>query len=134
MSTRRALTLACCLAAGCAAGPAAAGESATIFACEHGRIFAVERLDGAVRVTTGAGSFALGARPSSIGLKFASGAATLILDEDRAALNGLPGGPFRRCREAAAAGREPGRIGPEALTPVAPAAPARAQQAAEPRR
>jgi hypothetical protein len=69
------------------------------FVCDEGKSFQVRYAGGRALVTTQAGRWSLPSRPSSIGRKFASGDATFIHDEDRAALNGLPGGPFRRCRE-----------------------------------
>ena len=68
-----------------------------VYQCEQGRSFSVEPKDMRARVWTIAGQFELDRRRSSIGIRYDSAIATLILDEDRAALNGLPGGPFRRC-------------------------------------
>ena len=80
------------------------------FICADGKSFTVRYGDGRALLTTDAGRWSLRARPSSIGRKFVSGNATFIHDEDRAALNGVPGGPFRRCREATA-GREARNVG-----------------------
>ena len=79
--------------------PAAASRSVT-FVCEDGVRFAVTYVDGGARITTAAGSWLLRPRDSSIGARYQSDRATFIHDRDRAALNGLPGGPFRGCREA----------------------------------
>ena len=86
--------------AGCAASDPAHGKAGpTPFLCEGGYYFWAEPLDREVRIITSAGTFVLAERPSSIGRRYSSESATFIHDEDRAALNGLPGGPFRRCRE-----------------------------------
>jgi len=82
-----------------ASRPAAASRQVT-FVCEGEARFAVTYVDGAARITTSAGSWLLARRASSIGRKFQSDRATFIHDHDMAALNGLPGGPFRGCREA----------------------------------
>ncbi len=106
---RRALALtllACSLfGAACANNAADAQPSRAVeFVCQNDTHFTAEYERGAVRITTPAGSWRLAERPSSIGRRFASDTAAFIHDEDRAALNGLPGGPFRRCREAAGGG------------------------------
>ena len=86
--------------AGCSAsGPAHSNAALTPYLCEGGHHFWAEQRGAEVRIITSAGAFVLAERPSSIGRKFSSDTATFIRDEDRAALNGLPGGPFRRCRE-----------------------------------
>jgi hypothetical protein len=71
------------------------------FVCEGGVRFSVTYFPDRARISTSGGAWVLGTRPSSIGRKFQSGRATFIHDQDMAALNGLPGGPFRACREAA---------------------------------
>lgn len=70
------------------------------FVCKGGARFLVEYQRDRVRITTSQGIWLLDERPSSIGRRFGSETAAFIHDEDRGALNGLPGGPFRRCREA----------------------------------
>ena len=86
--------------AGCAASEPAHGNSASAaFLCEGGRYFWVEYSDRQARVITSSGSHLLNERSSSIGRKFSSDTASFIHDEDRAALVGLEGGPFRRCRQ-----------------------------------
>lgn len=84
-------------AAAIAARPASRSAA---FVCDSGVRFSVIYQGGRARITTSHGSWVLGRRPSSIGRKFQSGEATFIHDHELAALNGLPGGPFRRCREA----------------------------------
>ena len=70
------------------------------FVCNGGARFLVEYQRDRVRITTSQGIWLLNERRSSIGRRFGSETAAFIHDEDRGALNGLPGGPFRRCREA----------------------------------
>jgi hypothetical protein len=77
---------------------AAAGSS---FLCRGDVRFHVAYARDGVRITTSRGSWWLARRPSSVGRKFQSQRATFIHDGDMAALNGLPGGPFRGCREEA---------------------------------
>ena len=81
-----------------------ASQRAHAFVCDGGKAFEVTYAGGEAIITTEAGRWSMSPRPSSIGRKFASSAATFIHDEDRAALNGLPGGPFRHCREGPAPG------------------------------
>ena len=69
------------------------------FVCDGGVSFNVSYLNAQVRVTTKTESYILDRRPSSIGNKFSSDRVTFIHDEDRAALVGAGGGPFRLCRE-----------------------------------
>ena len=85
-----------CSAAG---GSAAEVNSAVEFVCDDGIGFVAHYEEDGVRITTSFGQWLLQPRPSSIGRKFSSGEATFIHDEDRAALNGVRGGPFRRCHE-----------------------------------
>lgn len=84
--------------AGCAAGAAPGGAGAR-FACDGGARFEVAYAEDGARLVTARGAHRLEARPSSIGRKFAAGDIALIVDEDRAALNGLPGETFRQCRQ-----------------------------------
>ena len=85
------------LLGGCASfnGP----TTETAFLCDGGASFKVAYRDRQARITTAAGQYVLDRRPSSIGKKFASTKVTFIHDDDRAALNGADGGPFRRCSE-----------------------------------
>jgi len=87
------------LAATATAGPAIPLRAAapTRFACDFGIGFDVAFVRGGAWVTTSNGRWLLRRARSSIGRRFASPTATFILDEDRAALVGLPGGPFLRC-------------------------------------
>ena len=85
--------------AGCAASEPADNSSTIAFICEGGHYFWVDYSPGQARITVSSGSYVLTERPSSIGRKFSSDTATFIHDQDRAALNGLPGGPFRRCEQ-----------------------------------
>jgi hypothetical protein len=103
------------LAAQAQARPTAPQRSgaATRFACDRGVGFNVAYVRGGVWVTTAGGRWLLRQAPSSIGRRYASPNATFILDEDRAALVGLPGGPFLRC-VAVAPGGAPGRPGRQA--------------------
>ena len=84
------------LAPGPASAQPAVGGQVT-YACESGKRFRVDFLRDRVRITTIAGRWLLASRPSSIGRRYSSETATFIQDGDFAALNGLPGGPFRRC-------------------------------------
>jgi hypothetical protein len=93
------LAVALALASCAASEPTQENAALTSFLCEGGYYFWAEERDAEVRIITSAGTFVLAERPSSIGRKFSSDSATFIRDEDRAALNGLPGGPFRRCHE-----------------------------------
>lgn len=106
---RLAAGLALCgpLAAQAQAGPA----TPTRFACDRGVGFNVAYVRGGAWVTTSGGRWLLRQAPSSIGKRYASPEATLILDQDRAALVGLPGGPFLSCVAARGGGRplRPGR-------------------------
>lgn len=70
---------------------------ATRFACEGGVAFNVAYVRGGAWVTTSGGRWFLPQARSSIGRRYTSPIATFILDQDRAALVGLPGGPFQRC-------------------------------------
>ncbi|WP_129794294.1 hypothetical protein [Sphingosinicella sp. CPCC 101087] len=83
-----------------AASRPAAASRPVAFVCEGGVGFSVRYFRDRARISTSDGSWVLGTRPSSVGRKFQSGRATFIHDHDMAALNGLPGGPFRACREA----------------------------------
>ncbi|WP_114952086.1 hypothetical protein [Sphingosinicella terrae] len=93
--------LAFCLAvamAGCA-GPAPARTIVLDdFSCANGTRFGVEYKGGEARLLTAGSAHRLLRRPSSIGRKFVDGDVTLIVDEDRAALNGVQGESFRQCR------------------------------------
>ena len=73
----------------------------TSFACAGGTGFTVAYVRGGAWVTTRAGRWLLRRAPSGIGKRYVSPDATFILDQDRAALVGLPGGPFLRCIAAA---------------------------------
>jgi len=73
----------------------------TLYLCDDGLGFGVQFFGDRVLVTTVAGSWTLHRYRSSIGTMYVSDSAAFIHDEDRAALRGLPGGPFRRCREEA---------------------------------
>lgn len=85
---------------GCAkSGPEVSREHWVEFACEGGAAFRVAFTDGHVRLETSTHFYDLYARPSSIGTKYASDEATLILDEDRSVLTGVDDGPFNRCHE-----------------------------------
>jgi hypothetical protein len=69
------------------------------FTCANGTRFSVEYQGRFARITTRAGTWILEETKSSIGRRFVGESAAFIHDEDRAALNGLAGGPFRRCRQ-----------------------------------
>ena len=91
------------LGAGCASGSEVAVQLPRIdFVCSNGARFSVAYEEHGARITTSEGSWILPEKPSSLGRKFLSESAAFIHDEDRGVLNGLPGGPFRRCREAKA--------------------------------
>jgi len=80
---------------------ARAGEEPQVslqFECRDGIRFRVRYVGDSAVITTSAGEFVLTARRSSFGRSYASSSAAFIQDDERAALNGLPGGPFRRCR------------------------------------
>lgn len=77
------------------------GPATTRFACDGGITFEVSYVRGGAWVTTAGGRWLLRQGRSSIGRRYSSPSATFILDDDRAALVGLPGGPFRRCLAAA---------------------------------
>jgi len=78
-----------------------APASPTRFACTGGASFTVTYVRDGAWVTTSAGRWLLRRVPSGIGKRYTSAEATFILDQERAALVGLPGGPFLRCIAAA---------------------------------
>lgn len=86
--------VACLFAA--AVAPARAGELRS-FKCAHGGAFTARISDKAVRVDTGSRSLLLPRKASSIGTKFGSPSATLIIDEDFASLIGRDLQRFERC-------------------------------------
>lgn len=100
-AARRAWPLLLVAAAAFAAEPGMARSKssapATNFTCTGGAGFTVTYVRGGAWVTTRAGRWLLRRAPSGIGKRYASPDATFILDQDRAALEGLPGGPFLRC-------------------------------------
>jgi hypothetical protein len=102
---RRAWPLLSIAAIACAAEAATArtrtAAPATSFACAGGIAFTVAYVRGGAWVTTRAGRWLLRRAPSGIGKRYVSPDAAFILDQDRAALVGLPGGPFLRCTAAA---------------------------------
>jgi hypothetical protein len=74
-------------------------ERVITFVCAGGASFRVLYHDRRARITTDSAAYDLPSRPSSIGRKYTDGQTYFIHDEDRAALNGADGGPFRRCQE-----------------------------------
>lgn len=89
--------------AACSAGKSLASPGGAIrFVCQGGATFSVRHERDRARIATSEGEWTFHRRRSSIGRKYVAGDATFIHDEDRAALNGLAGGPFRQCREATA--------------------------------
>lgn len=95
-------------------GPARTGTATTRFACDRGVGFDIAFVRGGVWITTSNGRWLLRAAPSSIGRRYAAPGATFILDEDRAALVGLPGGPFVGCVAVAPGRGAQGRPGRQA--------------------
>lgn len=82
--------------AACAAAPDA---PATVFACAHDRRFEVRYTGADARLMTVHGAYELSHGTSSIGRRFASHAATLIVDDDNASLV-VDGEPrYVRCRK-----------------------------------
>jgi len=68
------------------------------FACANDMRFEVRYADAEAQVTTAGGVHALAQRSSSIGRRFASAAATLLVDDDSASLV-VDGEPrYVRCR------------------------------------
>lgn len=74
-------------------------SAAVEFTCRGDVRFTAHFSGETALITTSAGRFVLRRRPSSFGRAYGSRSAAFIQDEDRAALNGLPGGPFRQCRQ-----------------------------------
>ena len=71
-------------AAGCAAPAAGTAPSDLLYTCEGGESFMVRDSGSAAVVRFGDGGYVLDRRPSSIGRKFASKSATLIIDGETA--------------------------------------------------
>lgn len=71
------------LAAGCGA---ARDPPDAIYGCANNLGFEIRYADTLAHVTTAKGSYALSQTESSIGRRYASSAATLVVDEDSASL------------------------------------------------
>ena len=84
-------------ACGSASSRVASWSPPTDYVCRGGHIFSVEFRANEARVTTSEGSWVMEERRSSIGRRFGTESAAFMEDEDRAALNGVLGGPFREC-------------------------------------
>ena len=92
------LTKASCLLLallGCSAGPA---EEHMIFECAGQQKIDVHLWPGRATLVTSIGRFDLTARPSSIGRKYSSDAATLIIDDEFAAFVTKDQDGFRDCK------------------------------------
>jgi hypothetical protein len=87
--------MACLLAA--AVSPARAVGTTRSFKCAHGKAFTARLSEQAARVDTGSTKLLLPRKASSIGTKFGSPSATLIIDEDFASLIGRDLQRFERC-------------------------------------
>ncbi|WP_167737459.1 MliC family protein [Sphingomonas parva] len=96
-----AMILPAALMGACAAQPDVGRGPIATFACEAGRSFDVEYLDGSVLVTADGTTYRLDHGRSSIGRKYHSETVYFIADDDRGVLVGAPGGPYRSCREKA---------------------------------
>jgi hypothetical protein len=80
-----------------AVAPARAVGTTRSFKCAHGMAFTAQLSEKAARISTGSNSFLLPRKASSIGVKFGSPSATLIIDEDFASLIGRDLKRFERC-------------------------------------
>jgi membrane-bound inhibitor of C-type lysozyme len=70
---------------GCAPTKAAAATQVTRYRCAQNQVFTVNRNSEAAIVTYADEDYTLSRKPSSIGLRYASDRATLIIDDDYAA-------------------------------------------------
>jgi hypothetical protein len=70
---------------GCSPTKAAAAPQVTRYRCAQDQVFTVNRDAEAAVVTYANEEYALSRKPSSIGLRYASDSATLIIDDDYAA-------------------------------------------------
>ena len=80
---------------GCSAGPV---EEHMIFECAGQQKIDVHLWPGRATLVTSIGRFDLTARPSSIGRKYSSDAATLIIDDEFAAFVTKDQDGFRDCK------------------------------------
>lgn len=80
-----------------AVSPARAVGATRSFKCADGKRFTARVSEKAARIDTGSNSFLLPRKASSIGTKFGSPSATLIIDEDFASLIGRDLQRFERC-------------------------------------
>jgi hypothetical protein len=80
-----------------AVAPARAEGTTRSFKCAHGLAFTARLSEGAAQINTGSNKFLLPRKASSIGAKFGSPSATLIIDEDFASLIGRDLQRFERC-------------------------------------
>jgi hypothetical protein len=80
-----------------AVAPARAEGTTRSFKCSHGKAFTARLSEKAARVNIGSDIFLLPRKTSSIGAKFSSPSATLIIDEDFASLIGRDLQRFERC-------------------------------------
>lgn len=85
---------------GCASvAPEDASDAPMIYACAAGKRFVASyALDGRVaRVTVGGKTLTLRQARSASGALYASGTAQLFIKGAEAMLDGVPGGPYRKC-------------------------------------
>jgi len=85
MSLRLPFTLSTLVLAACSTQGAASVPDVATYRCAEGRSFSVERTGEAATVLYSEERYQLSRRPSSIGIRYASREATLLLDDDFAA-------------------------------------------------
>lgn len=96
------LVLVAALAVGsCSAAKATAGTHVTRYRCAENRSFTVDRDDRSAVVTYANENYLLARKPSSLGLRYSSDVATLIIDDDFAAFVTDTTINLRECRRPA---------------------------------